>query len=139
MEPRRTPAHPRLSLDASGTRVAFESRASNLPGGNGQHNQIYVRDLAANTLVQASRQDGSEGAPGTGESFGPEISPDGGSVAFASQAPDLSPGTPAGVAETYVRDLGAGRTELVSRESGRTARPPRAARSPRARAPARDA
>ncbi len=109
---------PRLSLDASGTRVAFESRASNLPGGNGQHNQIYVRDLAANTLVQASRQDGSEGAPGTGESFGPEISPDGGSVAFASQAPDLSPGTPAGVAETYVRDLGAGRTELVSRESG---------------------
>ena len=109
---------PRLSLDASGTRVAFESRAGNLPGGTGQHNQIYVRDLAANTLVLASRQDGVAGAPGAGESFGPEISPDGGSVAFASQAPDLLAGTPAGVVETYVRDLSAGRTELVSRESG---------------------
>ncbi|MET0614449.1 MAG: hypothetical protein ABW142_03310 [Thermoleophilaceae bacterium] len=109
---------PRLSLDASGTRVAFESRAGNLAGGNGRHNQIYVRDLAANTLVLASRRDGPEGAPATGDSFGPEISPDGGSVAFASEAHDLSAGTPAGVAETYVRDLSAGRTELVSRESG---------------------
>ena len=77
-----------------------------------------MRDLAANTLVQASRQDGPEGAPGTGDSFGPEISPEGGSVAFASEAPDLFPGTPAKVVETYVRDLGAGRTELVSRETG---------------------
>ena len=62
---------PRLSLDASGTRVAFESRAGNLPGGTGQHNQIYVRDLAANTLVLASRQDGVAGAPGAGSPSAP--------------------------------------------------------------------
>jgi Tol biopolymer transport system component len=108
----------RLSMDASGTRVAFESRASNLPGGNGTHSQIYVRDLAAGTLVLASRADGPDGAVGADHSLIPVISPDGGSVAFASLAPNLSPGTPDGVAEAYIRDLSAGRTELVSRESG---------------------
>src|SRR6185436_7357686 len=108
----------RLSLDASGTRVAFDSRASNLPGGTGTKSQIYVRDLAAGTLVMASRADGAEGAPATGESVGPVISPDGGSVAFTSQAANLVPGTPDGAIEAYVRDLGPGRTELVSRRSG---------------------
>ena len=80
---------PRLSLDASARAWRSSRGQRNLPGGTGQHNQIYVRDLAANTLVLASRQDGAVGAPGAGESFGPEISPDGGSVAFASQAADL--------------------------------------------------
>jgi Tol biopolymer transport system component len=108
----------RLSLDASGTRVAFDSSAGNFPGGNGSQYQVYVRDLAAGTLVLASRADGAEGAPGAGQSAGPVISPDGGSVAFASQATNLAPGVPERAVETYVRDLGAGRTELVSRASG---------------------
>ena len=89
-----------------------------LPGGGGAQSQVYVRDLAADTLELASRADGPDGAPGTGQSGGPVISPEGGYVAFLSQAPNLSPGIPAGAAETYVRDLSAGRTELVSRESG---------------------
>ena len=108
----------RVSLDASGTRVAFDATAGNLPGGNGSNSHVYVRDLAAGTLVLASRADGPDGAAGTGQTFGPVISPDGGYVAFASQATNLSPGTPDGELETYVRDLSAGRTELVSRASG---------------------
>jgi Tol biopolymer transport system component len=120
----------RLSLDASGTRVAFDAIASNLPGGSGSHGQVFVRDLAAGTLVLASRADGPEGAPGEGHSLGPVISPDGGSVAFASQATNLSPGVPEGAVETYVRDLGAGRTELVSRASGADGAPATGATSP---------
>jgi Tol biopolymer transport system component len=120
----------RLSLDASGTRVAFDARASNLPGGSGSNSQVFVRDLAAGTLVLASRADGPEGAPAEGQSLGPVISPDGGYVAFASTAPNLSPGTPDGAIETYVRDLGGGRTELISRATGADGAPATGATSP---------
>ena len=37
----------RLSIDASGERVAFDAVATTLPGGDGSHSQVYVRDLAA--------------------------------------------------------------------------------------------
>ena len=120
----------RLSLDASGTRVAFDATAGNLAGGNASFSQVYVRDLAAGTLVLASRADGAEGELGTGQSFGPVISPDGGYVAFGSQAPNLSPGTPEKVSEAYVRDIGGGRTELVSRASGADGAPAAGAAHP---------
>ena len=54
----------RLSIDASGERVAFDAVATTLPGGDGPHSQVYVRDLAADTLVLASRADGPDGAAG---------------------------------------------------------------------------
>jgi Tol biopolymer transport system component len=108
----------RLSIDASGERVAFDALSTTLPGGTGSASQVYVRDFAAGTLVLASRADGPDGEPGSQGSAGPVISPDGGYVAFGSEAPNLVPGTPAKAVETFVRDLAAGRTELVSRESG---------------------
>ena len=83
-----------LSIDASGARVAFDAVATTLPGGTGSHAQVYVRDLAADTLVLASRADGADGAAGPADSGGSVISPDGGHVAFASQAANLVPGTP---------------------------------------------
>ena len=55
-----------LSIDASGERVAFDAVATTLPGGTGSHSQVYVRDLAADTLVLASRADGADGAAGHG-------------------------------------------------------------------------
>ena len=69
----------RLSIDASGERVAFDAVATTLPGGDGSHSQVYVRDLASGTLVLASRADGPDGAAGTSQSVGPVISPEGGS------------------------------------------------------------
>jgi Tol biopolymer transport system component len=106
------------TMDASGTRIAFDAVASNLPGGSGSHLSVFVRDLAAGTLVLASRADGADGAPGTADSDSAVISPDGGYVAFASGAANLAPGLPAGAAETYVRDLAGGHTELISRATG---------------------
>ena len=119
----------RLSLDASGMRVAFDATAGNL-GANASNNHVYVRDLAANTLVVASRADGPEGAPGTGLSAGPVISPDGRFVAFASAAQNLALGLPDGAFETYVRDLRDGRTELVSRATGADGAPATGGTSP---------
>ena len=118
----------RMSIDDSGTRIAFDARATNLPGGDGSHSQVYVRDLAAGTLVLASRADGPEGAVAAGDSAGPTISPDGAHVAFASEAANL--GTPDGAVETYVRDLAAGRTQLASRASGAAGRPATGVASP---------
>ena len=119
-----------LSIDASGARVAFDAVATTLPGGTGSHAQVYVRDLAADTLVLASRADGADGGAASADSAASVISPDGGHVAFASQAANLVPGTPDAAVETYVRDLAGGRTELVSRESGPAGAPAAGATSP---------
>jgi hypothetical protein len=84
---------------------------------------VFVRDFAANTLVLVSRARGAEGAPADGDSFFPVISADGGHVAFSSRAKNLAPGLPDDVLQVYRRDLGAQRTELVSRRSGRDGAP----------------
>jgi hypothetical protein len=72
--------------------------------------------LGSDTLVLASRADGVDGAPANQNAFTPVISPDGGYVAFSTTADNLAPGVPP-VPQTYRRDLGAGRTELVSRRT----------------------
>ena len=58
------------------------------------------------------------------------ISPEGGYVAFASQAANLVAGHAGRAVETYVRDLAGGRTELVSRESGPDGAPAAGGTSP---------
>ncbi len=106
------------SIDASGTRVAFAAGATNLLGVPGAFEKVFVRDLARNTLVLASRANGAAGAPANAASNDVRISPDGGSVAFASSARNLAAGVPAGSEQVYLRDLTGGRTELMSRRSG---------------------
>ena len=113
-----------LSIDASGERVAFEAVATTLPGGTGSHFQVYVRDLAADTLVLASQADGADGARGAGgfRRLGDQPRRRVCGIRVAGRRPGA--GTPPGVVETYVRDLAGGRTELVSRESGPAGPPP---------------
>jgi hypothetical protein len=86
------------SIDIAGTTVAFATAATNLLGATQQVPKVFVRDLGARTLALASPADAASGEP--------SISPDGGYVAFSSEA---------GMRQAYVRDLAGRRTELVSR------------------------
>lgn len=95
---------PRISDD--GTRVAFATGAVNL-GADGTNpmdvdDRVVVRDLAANTLVIASRLDGVAGEPQT--SFTARISADGSKAGWSSGHGD----------RFYVRDLATGKTVEAS-------------------------
>jgi Tol biopolymer transport system component len=80
------------TVSGDGRFVAFESRATNLDpaSGCGVRRQIFVRDLAANTVRCVSVT--PDGQAGDGESTAPAISRDGQVVAFASTASNLVPG-----------------------------------------------
>jgi Tol biopolymer transport system component len=106
------------SIDAAGVRVAFEAPAGALTGTGSTLRQVFVRDFADGTLVLASRAPGLDGAPAEVGAFEPLISPDGRYVAFESTGGNLAAGTPGGASQVYLRDLAAGRIELVSRASG---------------------
>ena len=104
------------SISGSGRFVLFESETSDLPGGLGNEDQVYVRDLERGKTTLASRTSGGDPATG-GPSDDGSISRDGGTVAYESRATNL-PGALAGTNEQiYVRDRDAGKTKLVSRNS----------------------
>jgi hypothetical protein len=78
-------------------------------------NQIEVRDMRTGRTVVASA--GPTGAPGNGTSFAPALSSDASTVAFVSEATNLTGGSrsPAGAPSLYVRQLlpGSGGNELI--------------------------
>lgn len=109
--------NPEVSSD--GRYVAFDSLATNLSVDDTDTTQdIYVRDLQANTTTLVSRAAGATGAKGNGASSAPSISADGRYVSFSSQATNLSPDDTNTTTDVYVRDLQANTTTLASRSSG---------------------
>lgn len=105
------------SFSADGTKVAFNSLASDLTAEADGHSgpNVFVRDLAARTTSLVSvNTAGTSG--GNGWSTRPVFSPDGNLVAFASGATDLvATSDPNGLYhDVFVRDLAAGTTTLVS-------------------------
>jgi hypothetical protein len=102
------------SLSANGRLVAFESESTNLPGSISPEDQTYVRDLKAGTTKLVSKTTG--GTPADSESEDPAISPNGAIVGFESDASNL-PGGSGTYRQSYVRDLGGGKTLLVSRNT----------------------
>jgi Tol biopolymer transport system component len=103
-----------LAISGDGRFVAFESRATNLVGGdtNGQQD-IFVRDrlLAVTERVSV----GASGQEANGPSRWPALSTDGRYVAFASQANNLVGGGDTNNAwDVFVRDRQVGTTERVS-------------------------
>ena len=78
------------SLSTDGTKVAFDSVASNLdPADTDTVVDIYVKDLVTGDITLASTSD--TGVKGNGDSFDPSLSADGTKVAFHSVATNLDP------------------------------------------------
>jgi Tol biopolymer transport system component len=101
-------------LSADGTKVVFESRASDLgPDDTNGVADVYVRDVAtgATDLVSVNAA-GTDG--GDDESRFPQLSPDGSKVVFMSNATNLASPATDGQSNLYVRDLATGTTTLVS-------------------------
>ncbi len=100
------------SISADGTKVAFNSSASNLVAGdtNGK-DDIFVKDLATGTLTRVSIGANGEG---NDNSFVPAIFPDGSKVAFSSEATNLVAGDTNGTQDVFVKDLATGVVTLVS-------------------------
>jgi Tol biopolymer transport system component len=87
----------RPSISADGTRVAFESSATDLvsPDDNGTFD-VLVRDLTAFTTERVSRAPGADGAQLDGSSGAPSISGNGDCIVFQTRAQNaggLPPGT----------------------------------------------
>ena len=102
------------SVSADGRRVAFDSTSTDLRDGdsNGARD-VYVLDLATNTMIHASRA----AAPAGRKSWGAALSADGSLVAFTSEAVNLDPADTDVASDVFVRDLDAATTQLVSRRS----------------------
>jgi len=106
------------SISADGRFVAFTSQGSNLsPRDMDSGQDVYVYDRQKHEVQLVSRR-GKSGPAGDDASHDPDISADGSSVAFESDATDLGgPAKP--VTNIYVRDLDQRRTTLASRRSGK--------------------
>jgi TolB protein len=106
-----------ISID--GRYVAFTSDAPNLvDGDDNETDDVFVRDLRTQRNVLVSRADGRRGELGDSSSSEIAISGDGRSVAFTTQANNLSDEAPVSYFPVLVRDLRRNRTIYVSRASG---------------------
>jgi Tol biopolymer transport system component len=107
-----------MAISADGQRILFLSDADNLVAGDTNHTgDAFVKDLATGSVVRASvDSNGGELSWGAGYS-GSVISGDGTLVAFESFQPDLAPNDDNGVTDTFLRDLVAGTTSIVSLDS----------------------
>lgn len=108
------------SISADGTKVAFESDASNLVASdtNGS-TDIFVRDVTAGTTSRVSiRSNGVQQIQGKDNSYDAFISPDGRYVVFSSDAPNLVPGDTNGRTDIFLHDLATGFTSRVSVQTG---------------------
>ena len=97
-----------------GTRIVFESAATNLVAGANGHQQIFIKDLTTSAVTLVSVD--ANGIQGNGNSMNFTFSPDGTKVAFDSASSNLMPGGTAGN-QVFVKDLTTGALTLVSTDS----------------------
>ncbi|MFF3617003.1 TolB family protein [Streptomyces sp. NPDC002580] len=103
----------RLAISGDGRYVTFGSRAANLvPGDTNGHQDVFVRDLTAETTTRASV--GSQGQQALSENRSASISADGRYVAFGSFAANLVAGDTNRRPDVFVRDLVARTTVRVN-------------------------
>lgn len=104
------------AITSDGRYVAFQSDAVNFTAAEQTRNfsDVFVRDRQAGTTEHASPN--TAGGEADGQSQGPDISPNGRFVSFASFASDLVVGKTdeSLLQDVYVRDRTAASTELVS-------------------------
>jgi Tol biopolymer transport system component len=112
------------SIDASGTKIAFTSRADNLTGDADTNLEpdIFVADL--NAGGQVTRITNNPANTNTAGSFAPQISPDGSKVAFVSEESFPGKGDESGTApdifrkDIYSSSANPGSPNQVTLESG---------------------
>src|SRR6185436_8945402 len=90
------------------------------PNDTNNASDVFLRDLVAGTttLVSVSTNGVSSGNL---QSSAPSITPDGRYVVFSSSASDLAANDGNKAVDLFVRDIGAGTTTLVTRNSTNTA------------------
>jgi Tol biopolymer transport system component len=103
------------AISGNGRYVAFASDATNLPGGEGNFTQAYLRDLRRGKTILVSQN--SSGVPQEGDAEFPHSSGDGRYVAFRSNGGNLPSGD-GSTEQIYVRDVRKAKTRLVSKNSG---------------------
>jgi hypothetical protein len=112
------------SISGDGSRVAFDSNATNFGSTQNQVSEVWVHDFGSGQTVGASRADGPGGDFMSTPSAQPWLSADGRVVAFSSGTPVvmLRRLMPRGVFPQsftgYRRDLAANATSVVSRGPG---------------------
>ena len=101
------------AISADGRFVAFRSAASNLvPGDTNGLPDIFVYVVATGKVARVSVA--TSGAQSNGDSRNPQISSDGGRVAYSSMASSLVTGDTNRTWDVFVRDLNAHTTVRVS-------------------------
>jgi Tol biopolymer transport system component len=106
------------SISENGRYVAFVAFTDALvPGDTNGVGDVYVRDRTAGTTTRASVADDGSQIPG--DSRGGEVS-NNGRVIFWSDDTTVVPGDENGASDTFVRDLAAGTTTLVTTSSDGT-------------------
>lgn len=93
------------ALSANGRFVAFTSQSTNLAAddSNGVAD-VFVRDLTSGTTSRSSLTENGGEANGPSDYFGPSLSSEGRSIAFASLASNLVSGDTNGVWDVFVHD-----------------------------------
>ena len=106
-----------FAISPDGTKVAFESGASNLVAGdtNGV-DDIFVKDLATGVVTRVSTT--ASGGQANSGSLHPAFSPDGSELVFTSYASNLVPGDANNDVDVFVKDLATGAITLVSTTYG---------------------
>ena len=103
----------KAALSADGSKVVFESRASNLVTNDvNDSSDIFVKDLNTGALTIVSTT--SDDYQVSGDSSVPSLSADGNKVIFSSDAINLVPSDLNGIADIFVKDLVTGAITLVS-------------------------
>ncbi len=103
------------AISPNGRFVGFESEASNLPGGLGNDDQVYVRDLERDRTLLVSRN--TAGSPANDDSEEVAVSKSGRFVAFESQATNLPGSIGPTYRQTYLRDRKRDKTTLISKDN----------------------
>jgi Tol biopolymer transport system component len=103
-------------MSADGRYVAFSGSGPYVPIDTNLYEDVFLRDMQANTTVRASVS--SSGVQGDGASYGGSLSADGRYAAFESEATNLVTGDTNGFSDCFVHDFQSGATILVSLSSG---------------------
>jgi len=96
------------TISRDGRFMAFDSRATNLPGGSGTYFLTYLRDTERNRTMLMAR--GNNGEPANGAAVVGGISANGNVVSFEGAGTGL-PGADPDNTEVWIRDRPAGKDE----------------------------